>query len=110
MNKRLQIWNAFARRIDDMHIANVNECGIYIYLIGTKQAYIGQSNNIRRRLVDHYVIWDKLGIILKKTKAPVKILVLEICKPDELNTREDYWIEYYKDKKKLINVKRGNRI
>lgn len=76
---------------------------IGIYKITKKEtgkAYIGQSNNIERRFLQHCYKGEKaripLDIAIKKYgKDAFTFEILEECTPEQLNERESYWIKYY---------------
>ena len=73
---------------------------IGIYKITKKEngkSYIGQSNNIQRRFLEHKCKKD-ISIELAIQKYGVDAFtfeVLEECSLDELDSKEIYWIEYY---------------
>ena len=73
---------------------------IGIYKITKKEngkSYIGQSNNIQRRFLEHKYKKD-ISIELAIQKYGVDAFtfeVLEECSLDELDSKEIYWIEYY---------------
>ena len=86
---------------------------IGIYKITEKENpqifYIGQSNNIQRRFQEHiYKTYQQSRIpfddyIDKKGKDAFNYEVLEECTLEELNEKEQYWID------KLQATKSGNR-
>lgn len=75
--------------------------GIYKYQnIDNGKIYIGQSTNIIRRKWEHlhnpspYSYFDNVLSKIGEDKFSFK--VIEECKPEQLNEKERYWIEYYK--------------
>ena len=74
---------------------------IGIYKITNKingKIYIGQSNNIKRRFLEH-TYRDKLPIdmaIKKYGKDNFSFEILEECSLEELNEKETYWIKKLK--------------
>lgn len=76
---------------------------IGIYKITNKKtgkSYIGQSTNIERRLNEHKTVGEKSRIpvdiaIKKYGKDSFIYEVIELCSIDELNIKEQYWINYY---------------
>lgn len=76
---------------------------IGIYKITNKQngkIYIGQSNNIERRIKEHQTKGKSSRIPLdvaieKYGKDSFTYEVVEECSLDELNEKETYWIKYY---------------
>jgi hypothetical protein len=80
---------------------DVKICGIYKIVSPTNRVYIGQSNDIRRRLLTYYEpkggssqirlksSFNKYGIDLHN------FTVLEECEESCLNERERYWQDYY---------------
>lgn len=85
-------------------------CGIYIIKNNiTKECYIGQSKHIRHRILDHkyrlkqnkHIYKNGEPTLLQKAwnKYGEENFVfdyLEICNEEDLNEREEYWIDYYK--------------
>ena len=73
---------------------------IGIYKITKKEngkSYIGQSNNIQRRFLEHKYKKD-IPIELAIQKYGIDAFTFEIleeCSLDELDSKEIYWIEYY---------------
>lgn len=73
--------------------------------------YIGQSIDINRRYLDH--LYDahfrserSTGVDLAIAKYGIdnfSFEILEECKPEQLNEREIYWIEYYNSYKEGYN-------
>lgn len=76
--------------------------GIYkIENLINHKIYIGQSNNIERRFKEHCTKWKNSRIpvdyaIYKYGKENFSFKVIEECSIDDLNEKEQYWIEYYK--------------
>lgn len=85
-----------------------------IYKIENKfngKVYIGQSVNIKKRFVEHrYRAFDEkdektYGLYLyvairKYGKENFSFSIIEECDKEELNSREMYWIDYYKSNQK----------
>ncbi len=90
---------------------------IGIYKIQNKQnqkIYIGQSNNIERRLKEHTspsrylnsrVPIDWAIHFLGKENFTYE--VVEECSPEELSSKESYWIKYYKSNTDGYNRNEG---
>lgn len=74
-------------------------CGIYkITNISNNQCYIGQSINIEKRWKDHQRALDNYAIHKALRKYGIQNFtfeIIELCKVEELNTKEQYWIKYY---------------
>lgn len=74
-------------------------CGIYkITNISNNQCYIGQSINIEKRWKDHQRALDNYAIHKALRKYGIQNFtfeIIELCKAEELNTKEQYWIKYY---------------
>lgn len=76
---------------------------IGIYKITNKEtgkSYIGQSNDINRRIKEHQTVGKKSRIpvdiaIQKYGKDNFLYEVIEECNIEELNQRETYWIQYF---------------
>ena len=75
------------------------KCGIYkIHCKITNKDYIGQSNNIYHRWQQHLAKYDNCAIhnaIIKYGRENFEFSILEECFENELNEREEYWINYY---------------
>ena len=72
--------------------------GIYkITNLITQKSYIGQSLNINRRFQEHCRKNEQQidQSIQKYGLDNFKFEILEECSAEQLNDREDYWIEYY---------------
>lgn len=88
---------------------------IGIYKITKKEngkAYIGQSNNIERRFIQHCYKGEKaripLDVAIKKYgKDAFTFEVIEECSSEQLNEREAYWIKYYDTVKNGYNCSEG---
>lgn len=85
-------------------------CGIYIIKNNiTNECYIGQSKHIKSRMLDHknklknnkhiykngeptllQKAWNKYG------EENFSFDFVEICNEEDLNAREEYWIDFYK--------------
>lgn len=86
-------------------------CGIYLYTnkLNNKK-YVGQSVNIEQRFISH----------LKSYSTPFDIElhnvgldnfsfeIIELCKKEELNQKEKYWIEFYDTYNNGYNQTTGN--
>lgn len=89
---------------------------IGIYMYENKQnhkKYIGQSTNIERRKKEHllnpspYSYFDKE---LKKIgENNFNFYILEECKPEELDQKEIYWIDYYDSYNSGYNLCKGGQ-
>lgn len=72
--------------------------GIYkITNLLNNKSYIGQSNNIERRINEHFTSnSQEIDQIIKEVgKNNFSIEVLEECTVEELNDKEKYWIKFY---------------
>lgn len=87
-------------------------CGIYKIVSPTNRIYVGQSNDIRRRILTYYE--PKGGKSQVRLKASFNkhgidlhiFTLLEECEESLLNVRERYWQEYYNVlSKKGLNCK-----
>jgi len=80
---------------------DVKICGIYKITSPNNRVYIGQSNNIRRRILTYFE--PKGGSSQVRLKASFNkhgidlhsLSILEECKENLLNERERYWQEHY---------------
>lgn len=80
---------------------DVKICGIYKITSPSNRVYIGQSNDIRRRILTYYE--PKGGSSQVRLKASFNkhgidlhaLIILEECEEDLLNERERYWQEQY---------------
>lgn len=95
---------------------NWKKAGIYKINFPNGKCYIGLSNNIRRRMLEHNrrYISEKYPLYkaIKKYGAIEKFEILEEIDPDNtelLAEREIYWIEYYNstDRDKGYNISSG---
>ena len=92
-----------------------NENMIGIYKITNKEngkAYIGQSNNIERRFLEHCYKGEKARIpldiaIQKYGKDAFNFEILEECPLEKLNQKEAYWIKYYNTVETGYNCSEG---
>lgn len=95
-------------------------CGIYLLFFSeSSKIYIGQSNNIRRRMYEHNNIKknikNKYITVVDKAIAKYgqrkEVLILEECQENLLNQREEYWIKYFNlpDKNKGYNITSGGQ-
>ena len=88
----------------------MNYCGIYkITQKSTGMNYIGQSINVIRRLEQHLNDetddWHK---IMQNNLQDWSIEIIEHCEEEQLNEREQYWINYYDSYNHGFNKNRGN--
>lgn len=88
--------------------------GIYKIVFPNGKSYIGQSNNIIRRIREHNCSSDDYPIsrAIRKYGKITNFELLEQIPPDQkelMNEREKYYIEYYKtsDKEKGYNISLG---
>jgi hypothetical protein len=80
---------------------DVKICGIYKITSPNNRVYIGQSNDIRRRILTYFE--PKGGSSQVRLKASFNkysidlhnFIILEECEESSLNERERYWQEYY---------------
>lgn len=99
------------------------DCGIYKIenLINAKK-YIGQSICIEKRWKEHkFFGTSELGLNYEESKRPLYCAIrkygienfsferLELCKPEELDEREMYWIEYYNSFNNGYNLTLGGQ-
>lgn len=76
-------------------------CGIYkLAFTGTEKCYIGQSVNIEQRYTQHKASLKNNTATKKLTEAyseygTPSLVILEICKSDELDTKEEEYIKAY---------------
>lgn len=85
-------------------------CGIYgFFQISSHKWYIGQSIDIKRREKEHRTCidldWHQL---LLKNPNDFIFTILEECKPEELDSREAYYINYYNSYENGFNSTHGN--
>lgn len=105
------IWTTFIQqKIKKICIENLglkeNTCGIYkITNLLNQKSYIGQSKNILRRITDH----AKMGVGATEFSKGNKLYnamledgiwnfsfeIIEECLPEELNSKEKFYIQYY---------------
>lgn len=87
--------------------------GIYlIQNLSNNRVYIGQSNNVQRRIKEHFcqsrlkdIPLDKA--ILKYGKDNFSWNLLEECSIEKLDEREQYWIQQYKNSHNVYNINEG---
>ena len=94
-------------------------CGIYKIDFPNKKIYIGQSNNIKRRMYEHNNITknSKLSYCAVCDRAIIKygritqITILEECLESQLDEKEEYWISFYHsdEKEKGYNIESGGK-
>ena len=84
--------------------------GIYkITDLSNNKSYIGQSVNIQRRFLQH-LRKDTIAIdiaINQKGFQNFTFQILEECSKEELNEKEQYWIEYYDSFYNGYNANKG---
>lgn len=88
---------------------------IGIYKITNKingKCYVGQSNDIQRRINEHIWAGDKTRVLVDKAikkygKEAFDYEILEICSLDQLNEKETYWIEKCEAIEKGYNLSKG---
>lgn len=117
------IWSAYVQKPLSVLLDFVDareDSGIYkITNIETKQSYIGQSTNVRRRLQDHF----KAVCASQKTGDQVlhemmwregidnfAIEILCYCPKDELDARESFFIKEFDSKLHGYNQNYGNGV
>lgn len=126
LNKRnlyMFLWtNYYSKRVNELAIRILGDkpiSGIHkITNIETQQIYIGQSKNIRERWREHC----KAGLQIdtpgnnKLYSSMIKygldnftFELMEQCSIDNLNERENYWIEFYKSCDYGLNGNKGIR-
>jgi len=91
------------------------QCGIYaIYHERTGKFYIGSSNDIVRRLREHAdrilgrTVKGSIDLARLMADDPfqeIKVRVLSLCQPDELDDLEAYWMRLKKDGKLVFQNK-----
>lgn len=80
---------------------------VYVYALREvdtlEYRYIGQTDNISRRLVEHrqkkYRDYEKETWIenILANESDIEIIELEKCERRFVNSRERYWIKHYSD-------------
>lgn len=79
----------------------------------THKVYIGQSVNINKRKWEHLNNPSNNSLIDKRLKEygeeAFDFEILELCKPEELDEKEKYWINYYDSYKNGYNLTKGGR-
>ena len=92
-------------------------CGIYkITNDITKQAYIGRSTSVRKRLTDH--VKSSVGISTIADQRVHKAMreegiwnftfeLVEECSREQLNEREKYYIQFFSTEQMGYNQKAG---
>lgn len=77
----------------------MSNCGIYLLThIESNRHYVGQSINIKNRLVQHKNSKNKTRIsnaIAKYGFDSFSVEILELCNKDNLNDREVYWVTHH---------------
>ena len=87
-------------------------CGIYMYENkGTGQKYIGQSVNIQKRKWEHLHNPSSTShidkAIAKYGEEAFNFSIIEECSADQLDYREQYWIDFYDSIKNGYNIREG---
>ena len=79
----------------------------------THKVYIGQSVNIDKRKWEHLKRPSNNSLIDKRLKEygeeAFYFEVLELCKPEELDEKEKYWINYYDSYRNGYNLTKGGQ-
>ena len=79
----------------------------------THKVYIGQSVNIDKRKWEHLKRPSDNSLIDKRLKEygeeAFYFEILELCKPEELDEKEKYWINYYDSYKNGYNLTKGGQ-
>jgi group I intron endonuclease len=87
--------------------------GYMIKNLITYRAYIGSSINIKNRIIYHKNMlykkqhfnkhlqrsWSKYG------EKSFKFYIIEKCPVEKLIEREQYWVDYYREKGKIYNIR-----
>ena len=88
-------------------------CGIYqIKNIINSKVYIGQALDIEQRWYKHKMSKDNFAIHQAFRKYGIEnfeFTILEECKPDQLNEREQFWIAYFDSYNKGYNETKGGQ-
>lgn len=126
LNKRnlyMFLWtNYYSKRVNELAIRVLGDkpiIGIYkITNIETQQVYIGQSKQIRERWREHCKAGLQIDtpgnnkLYLNMIKYGLENFTFELmeqCSIDQLNERENYWIEFYKSCDYGLNGNKGIR-
>lgn len=84
-----------------------NMTGIYaIYNMANGKCYIGQAANLAKRLKDHFWLLERgkhhcvhlQRAFIKDGANVFTYTILEECTSDIITSREQYWMDYYRDK------------
>lgn len=98
--------------IDDYEELGNGHCGIYVITdILNGKKYVGQSVDILRRWNQHITSRDKTALYeAMKIDGQRNFIfqIIEECRPEELNTREYFWIEKLNTYEEGYNTTRGN--
>ena len=102
--------------LSEYKLLTQNIIGIYAFHnLKTGKYYIGQSKNIRKRLLKHlqhvknkwnYPLYDSIN---KYGFENFEFLILEETTEENLDIREKYWIEYYKSFENGYNLTSGGK-
>ena len=102
--------------LSEYKLLTQNIVGIYAFHnLKTGKYYIGQSKNIRKRLLKHlqhvknkwnYPLYDSIN---KYGFENFEFLILEETTEENLDIREKYWIEYYKSFENGYNLTSGGK-
>lgn len=93
-----------------------HKSGIYkITNLINNKVYIGQAEDIHKRYNQHhkyeykYRKYKLYQAFIKYGLDNFKIEVVELCKPEEMNEKEIYWIQYYDSFKNGYNMTLGGQ-
>ena len=102
--------------LSEYKLLTQNIIGIYAFHnLKTGKYYIGQSKNIRKRLLKHlqhvknkwnYPLYDSIN---KYGFENFEFLILEETTEENLDIREKYWIEHYKSFENGYNLTSGGK-
>lgn len=102
--------------LSEYKLLTQNIVGIYAFHnLKTGKYYIGQSKNIRKRLLKHlqhvknkwnYPLYDSIN---KYGFENFEFLILEETTEENLDIREKYWIKYYKSFENGYNLTSGGK-
>lgn len=74
---------------------------IYKIISPSNRIYIGQTNNLKKRIYQYRGAWCKKQTLLYNSLIKYgwknhKFEIIEECNIDEINEKEIYWIDFYK--------------
>lgn len=91
----------------------MNNIGIYMITDNlTTRVYIGQSADLFRRYNDHFIRHTSKQIIdqaIRKRPSDFSWSILEYCSEEQLDEREQYWIQYYNSYEEGYNYTKGGQ-